>query len=213
MTMCFADSTLSKELYESLRQELDRIAHSPSTRVYEFRSLNDLHTFQALTTGFSVIFDGFAKTFAISRRRMVVPIHKRWEASMTRLQVVKHEKTVQLVAFFQNFSHGSCMNFLLKSTDQFESYSRSSIPYVCLVDAKFALPKEGESDQAYACLAMPEYPGEHDDITIGFNSDEGKDIFSTNTAQLLTISADRDNFSAVLPATVNQLSRLSSLRR
>ncbi|KAL8901804.1 MAG: hypothetical protein Q9207_005027, partial [Kuettlingeria erythrocarpa] len=173
MTMCFADSTLSKELYESLRQELDSIAQSPSVRVFDFRSLKDLHIFQALTTGFSVIFDGFAKTFAISRRRMVVPIHKRWEASMTRLQVVKHEKNVQLVAFFQNFSHGSCMNFLLKSTDAFESFSRSGTPYVCMVDAKFALLKEeSESDQAYACLAMPEYPAEHDDITIGFTSDE-----------------------------------------
>lgn len=175
MTMCFADNTLSKELYESLRQMLAHIARSPSLRIFDFDSLQELHTFQELTTGFSVLFDGFAKTFAISRRRMVVPIHKRWEATTTRLQVVKHEKTVQLLAFFQDFSHGSCMNFVLKSTDVFESFARSGIPYLCIVDAKFALPSEQtDTNHEYVCLELPEYPGEHDDISIGFENEQGK---------------------------------------
>ncbi|KAL8719132.1 MAG: hypothetical protein Q9225_003821 [Loekoesia sp. 1 TL-2023] len=175
LTACFVDNALSKEDYESLRRMLDYIAQSRSLRIFDFCSLNDLHTFQALSTGFSVLFDGFAKTFAISRRRMVVPIHKRWEASITRLQVVRHHKMFQLVAFFQNFSHGSCMNFVLKSTDVFESFSRSGISYLCIVDAKFALPKqETDPDHQFVSLGMPEYPGEHDDITIGFATDLGK---------------------------------------
>ncbi|KAL8651673.1 MAG: hypothetical protein Q9210_003122 [Variospora velana] len=177
MTMCFADNTLSKELYESVRQKLDEIALSRSIRSFEFGALKDLHHFQALTTGFAVLFDGFAKSFAISRRRMVVPIYKRWEASATRLQVVRHEKIVQLVAFFREFSHGSCMNFLLKSTDVFQSFSRSGTPHICLVDAKFALPKEqSDPNHEFVCLGMPEYPAEHDDIAIGFDSEEGNAI-------------------------------------
>lgn len=163
MTMCFADNTLSRELYESLRQKLDEVAKCRSIRMFEFRSLTELHQFQALTTGFAVLYDGFAKSFAISRRRMVVPIYKRWEASATRLQVVRREKTVQLVAFFREFSHGSCMNFVLKSTDVFQSFSRSGTPYICMVDAKFALPKEqSDPDHAFVGLDMPDYPAEHD---------------------------------------------------
>lgn len=197
MTACFADSTLSKEQYVGLRQLLESIAQAPSLRVFHFGSLNALHTFQTLITRFSVLFDGFAKSFAISRRRMVVPIHKRWEASTTRLQIVRHDKTIQLVAFFQDFNHGSCMNFVLKSTDVFESFSRSGTPYLCIVDAKFALPKEEiDPNHRFVNLEMPEYPGEHDDITIGFEND-----------------LDRDVLSNALPAPVNQLSRLSSLRR
>ncbi|KAI4130117.1 MAG: hypothetical protein LQ338_001892 [Usnochroma carphineum] len=204
MTMCFGDSTLTKELYESLRQMLCQVAQSASIRMFEFRSLHDLHTFQELITGFSVLFDGFAKTFAISRRRMVVPIHKRWESTTTRLQIVKHGKTIQLVAFFKDFSHGSCMSFVLKSTDVYESFARSGTPYLCMVDAKFALPKDkSDANHGYVSLGMPEYPGEHDDITIGFESEQGA----------LTNMADRDSFSNALPAPVSHLSGLSSLRR
>ncbi|KAL8943188.1 MAG: hypothetical protein Q9216_001242 [Gyalolechia sp. 2 TL-2023] len=177
MTACFADNTLSKERYEGLRQLLNSIAQSPSLRGFKFSSLKDLHTFQSLITGFSVLFDGFAKSFAISRRRMVVPIYKRWEASTTRLQIVRHDKTLQLVAFFRDFSHGSCMNFVLKSTDVFESFSRSGTSHLCIVDAKFALPKEEtDPNHRFVNLEMPEYPGEHDDITIGFETDQGNEL-------------------------------------
>ncbi|KAL8692069.1 MAG: hypothetical protein Q9218_002828 [Villophora microphyllina] len=192
MTLCFADDSLNREQYEHLRRLLSDINQSPSTKTFDFLSLNDLHTFQALITGFTILFDGFAKSFNIPRRRMVA-IHKRWEASTTRIQIIKHEQTVQLLAFFKDFSHGKCMNFVIKSTERFESFSRSGVPYLCIVDAKFALPK-GES--GFVCLDMPEYPGEHDDISIGFESEY-----------------DRDTFAKALPATVTQLSRLESLRR
>lgn len=105
---------------------------------------------------------------------MVVPIHKRWEAASTRVQVIQQDKTVQLVAFFKDFSHGSCMNFVMKSTDIFESFSRSGLFYVRFVDAKFALPKnEAETSKDFICLDMPDYAGEHDDINIGFETEAG----------------------------------------
>jgi hypothetical protein len=106
---------------------------------------------------------------------MVVPIHKKWEANTVRLQVIQQEKIVQLVAFFGDFSHGRCMNFVLKSTDIFESFNRSGKSGIKIVDAKFALPKSQEDEAAeFVCLDMPEYPAEHDDITITFDSDKGK---------------------------------------
>ena len=112
---------------------------------------------------------------------MVVPINKRWEASRTRLQIVKQNKTVQLVAFFKDFAHGSCMNFNLKSMDVFETFSRSGTFYLRIVDAKFALPK-GEEDPSkeFVCLDTPEYPGEHDDVTIEFDTEAGMKILDEN---------------------------------
>lgn len=113
-------------------------------------------------------------SFSISRRRMVVPIYKRWEVNCARLQIIKQNTVVQLVGFFRDFAHGSCMNFVLKSTDVFESLARSGIYYIRIVDAKFALPKTGEdANNDFICLDMPEYPGEHDDITIGFDVEAG----------------------------------------
>ncbi len=105
---------------------------------------------------------------------MVVPIHRRWEANRTRLQVVKQYKTVQLVTFFKDFAHGSCMNFCLKGTDVFETFSRSGNFYLRIVDAKFALPK-GQEDRSkeFVSLDTPEYPGEHDDVTIEFDTETG----------------------------------------
>lgn len=104
-----------------------------------------------------------------------MPIHKKWEANTVRLQVIQQEKIVQLVAFFGDFSHGKCMNFVLKSTDVFESFNRSGKSGIKIVDAKFALPKiEDDETAGFVCLDLPEYPAEHDDITITFESDEGK---------------------------------------
>lgn len=216
MTVCFTDNTLSKEQYGALRQMLDHIGQNPVVKTFSFHTLQDLHEFQTLVTGFSVDFDGFTRTFAISRRRMVVPIHKRWEASGTRLQVVRRDKTIQLVAFFKNFSHGSCMNFALKSTDVFESFNRSGIPYLSIVDAKFPLPRgETEAHHAYICVDMPQYPGEHDDITIGFESENGMSHTPRKPARggITNAATDRDVFSRALPGPVNQLSRIGSLRK
>ncbi|KAL8713233.1 MAG: hypothetical protein Q9220_002754 [cf. Caloplaca sp. 1 TL-2023] len=168
---------LSEEKYKSFHRLLEDIQQSPSSRVFYFRSLKDLHIFQAYATGSTVLFDGYSKTFTISRGRSVVAIHKRWEAFTARLQIVKNGKTTQLLAFFADFSHGSCMSFVLRSTDVFESFTRSGSFYLCIVDAKFALPKteSGFTSQSL-CLDQPDLPAEHDDITIGFDTEEAQDV-------------------------------------
>lgn len=178
MTMCVLESQVSKDLPSELAELLAAIAMSETTRTYAFPSLKDLHVFQSSLTGFSVIFDGMAASLNISRRRMVVPIYKKWEAISTRLQIVKREKVIQLLGFFENFSHGDCMNFTLKSTDVFESSGKSGKYSLRIVDAKFSLPR-GTDDatagigKAFVSLDEPDYPGEHDDITIVFDREDG----------------------------------------
>ena len=174
MTWSCVDGVLREADLSSLSQMLHTMGMSASVRTYHFRSLSDLHSFQAMLTGFHVLYDGLASTFSIFRPRIVVPLHKRWEASTPRLQIIKQDKSVQLVVFFKDFSHGACMNFVLKVTDVFDTFARSGKFFLRIVDAKFALPK-GESDPArdFVSLDMPEYPGEHDDIIIGFDNDQG----------------------------------------
>ncbi|CZR50949.1 uncharacterized protein PAC_00823 [Phialocephala subalpina] len=201
VTLAISEAQAPKELQRDLAGMLGTLANSESTRTYKFPSMTELHLFQAALTGFVVLFDTVASSFNISRRRMVVPIYKKWDAAMTRLQIVQKEKVIQLVAFFENFTHGDCMNFTLKSTDIFETSNRSGKYSLRIVDAKFAMPKakrEGEPgiDHQYVCLDMPEYPGEHDDITIVFDNE-----------------ANRDEFTKALPAPVKIASRMGSVRR
>lgn len=218
MTWAFDDGVLGEPELSSLFNGLRSMGKSPSVMTYHFRSLSDLHSFQATLTGFDVLYDELASTLSISRRRMIFPMHKRWEASTPRLQIIKQDKTVQLVAFFKDFSHGTCMNFVLKVTDYFETFARSGLSFLRIVDAKFSLPK-GELDPTrdFVCLDMPEFPGEHDDIVIGFENEQGEN-FKRLAAFRARISwtnqaADRDKFTHELPAPVNRISRMVSLRR
>lgn len=106
---------------------------------------------------------------------MVVPIYKKWEASLARIQVIQQDKVFQMLVFFNDFNHGKCMNFVVKGTDRLEMSSRGGKFGVRIVDAKFALPRMDEDPASdFVCLDMPEYPMEHDDLTIGFNSESGK---------------------------------------
>lgn len=71
------------------------------------------------------------------------------------------------------------MGFTLKSTDIFETSSRSGKNSLRIVDAKFAMPKPRDGADAlvesgFLNLDMPDYPGEHDDITIHFETADGK---------------------------------------
>lgn len=109
------------------------------------------------------------------------------------------------------------MNFALKSTDVFVSHSKSGTYYVRIVDAKFALPKSGDDpNKDFVCLDIPQYPGEHDDITIGFDVEAG--MFCVSISFMIVLkpgffATERDRFGAVLPASVNTVSRMVSLRR
>jgi hypothetical protein len=163
-----------------MRKALQFINREPSVRRFTFTSQRNLHEFEEALTGFKVLFDGSAAIFAISRRRMVVPIYKKWEATGSRLQVVQSENLIQVLVFFENFHHGESMSFPLKPTDVFESVTRNKLVGVKIDDAKFPLPRmpgdgnESPDDGAFVCLDLPEIPGEHDDITILFESEEGK---------------------------------------
>ncbi|KAK8088378.1 hypothetical protein PG997_003339 [Apiospora hydei] len=160
-------------------------------------SFKDLHAFEASVTGYTVLYDGAAASLNISRRRMVVPVYKKWESGMARIQVVQQEKTIQLLAFFQDWHHGQAMGFVLKGTDVYEVFGKGNKAGLKMVDAKFPLPKVPEEgrdktdDMAFVSLDMPDYAGEHDDISIVFE-DEG----------------ERDRLITVLPAPVKG-SRLS----
>ncbi|KAG5950323.1 hypothetical protein E4U53_005258 [Claviceps sorghi] len=202
MTVSVSEAQVPKELPTNLVDALQLLKASQTIRTYEFNNLKDLHNFQAALMGFEVMFDALAATFAISRRRMVVPIHKKWEAGYTRIQVVRLEdKQLQLLAFFEDFHHGHCLNFLLKGTDVYETFQKGSKAGIRFVDAKFPLPRlpaerDGdEDDVAFVCLDVPDLPGEHDDIFIMFENE-----------------ADRDHLSDCLPAPVKTSSRISSRR-
>jgi len=133
-----------------------------------------------------------ASSFSISRRRMVVPIYKQWTANTIRIQIVEQDNIVQLLAFFEDFSHADAMNFQLKPQDEFQTTDKGGKPSVRLVDCKFALPVEerkGEGKMGkeegrltgwagmkrrFVCLDQIEYPGEHDDIVVAFESKESR---------------------------------------
>lgn len=180
MTISVSEAQVPKELPMNMADALNLVRSHQTIRTMEFNNLKDMHDFQCALTGFEVVFDALAVTFAISRRRMVVPIHKKWEAGFTRIQVVRQaDKQMQLLAFFEDFQHGHCMNFVLKGTDVYETFHRSGKAGVKFVDAKFPLPrmpedKDGDfDDMAFVCLDLPDLPGEHDDISILFENEAG----------------------------------------
>ncbi|KAH7368977.1 hypothetical protein B0T11DRAFT_277958 [Plectosphaerella cucumerina] len=199
MTISVSDAQAGKETPKDVTESLQMLQTMQSIRTFKFPSLKDLHAFQAALTGFTVKFDGLASTFAIARRRMVVPIHKKWEAGWTRIQVLQQDKVIQLLAFFPDFAHGQCMNFVLKGTDVYETLSRSSKYGIRFVDAKFPMPRmpqEGDAnadDGGFVCLDFPDLPGEHDDITLTFENE-----------------TERDRLAQCLPAPVKGGSRLAS---
>ncbi|KAJ4419883.1 hypothetical protein N0V82_004706 [Gnomoniopsis sp. IMI 355080] len=184
MTVALSESQISKQVPGELYQAMQLTTRSQTVRTISFTSQRDLHDFEQALTGFKVHFDGVVSLFAISRRRMVVPIYKKWEATDTRIQVVESEENIiQVLVFFENFHHGESMSFQLKATDVFESIKKGDKVGLKIDDAKFPLPllpeEKGEptDDMAFVCLDMPEIPGEHDDITILFDGEEQRDDF------------------------------------
>ncbi|KAK4147935.1 uncharacterized protein C8A04DRAFT_8768 [Dichotomopilus funicola] len=188
VTLAVTEANSSRSLSVGLGQALESLKQSATIRTFMFPNLKELHAFQTAITGFKVLFDGTASAFAISRRRMVVPIHKKWEAGSTRIQVVQQDGVSQLLAFFEDFSHGQCMGFHLKGTDIFEAFSRGGKVGLKIDDAKFPLPRvlapdadsaQQAADAAFLCLDLPELPGEHDDISIYFDNEAERDRLVT----------------------------------
>ena len=131
--------------------ELHQLARQQVTiRTLTFASMEDLHAFQCAIIGCSVRYDGLASNLSISRRMMVVPIWKKWEALNVRLQVVAHSSVVQIVAFMEDFSHADALCIQVKSTDVFENVkgdSKGKKWAVKLVDAKFSLPHRAHAEK------------------------------------------------------------------
>lgn len=196
MAVAVDASRSEKDVPDALAELSRTLATASTIRKLTFNSFKDLHAFQLAVTGFHVKFDGIASTLQISRRRMVVPIYKQWTANTIRIQIVVQDNIVQLLAFFEDFSHADAMNFQLKSMDVFEKTDKGGKPGLRLVDAKFALPVEerrGEGKMGkeegrisgwagmkrkFVCLDVIEYPGEHDDMVISFDSVETRDRFA-----------------------------------
>ncbi|KFZ18445.1 hypothetical protein V501_01222 [Pseudogymnoascus sp. VKM F-4519 (FW-2642)] len=198
LTMGVSQASIHMSTQQSLAEAL-RLASRPETvRAYQFEHLHDLHRFQAALTGSTVGYDGYAASFSIARRRMLVPVYTQWKASIVRLQIVSsaNGKVVKLAAFFKDFRHASAMILEVKPTDVFESFtSRQGRFGVRLVDAKFALPKKtalaDDGNEGFLDFRTLEYPGEHDDITISFD-----------------VKEERDKFAGFLPALVNRLHKV-----
>jgi hypothetical protein len=216
---------------EGMKRLVQTASTTPTTRTLTFPSIEELHTFQRALTRYTVKFDGMATLFAISRRRMVVPIYKKWEATKVRIQILTLGNVTKIAAFFEDFSHADAMVFQIKAADTFEKAKGDKAAKYCVkfVDAKFSLPKkekeheggdeEGQSDsqvwgkgvrRKYINLEGLEYAGEHDDITIGFETEEGKsDMIECNWNKMLTRVIARDRFSEGLPAaTTNKVFQL-----
>jgi hypothetical protein len=197
---------------------LQGIQQASTIRTFTFPSPADLHTFQASLTGYSVTYDGTASTLAIARRRMVVPIYKKWEATQVRLQIVSkasHQPdggVVRVLAFFADgsFSHADALCFRVLGTDVFENVkgTKGAPAAVKLVDAKFSLPHDshhsngGEGDEGdftfpekvrrkFVNLEGLDYAEEHDDITLGFVDEAGECIrFFLGTSLIVGYIAD-----------------------
>ncbi|KAJ4351948.1 uncharacterized protein N0V89_007293 [Didymosphaeria variabile] len=196
MAIAVDASRSDKDIPDALADLLRTLINASTIRRLTFASYQDLHAFQLAVTGFSVRFDGIASTLSIARRRMVVPIYKQWTANTIRIQIVEQDNIVQLLAFFEEFSHADAMNFQLKPQDEFQKTDKGGKSSVRLVDCKFALPVEerkGEGKMGkeegrltgwagmkrrFVCLDQIEYPGEHDDIVISFDSQETRDKFA-----------------------------------
>ncbi|KAK4504414.1 hypothetical protein PRZ48_005330 [Zasmidium cellare] len=201
LTMSIDTRYSPQEIANGCGQLLQTIMQQQTIRTFTFATLADLHAFQASITGFTVRYDGLASNFGISRRRMVVPIYKKWEASNVRLQIVSQGAVVQIIAFMEDFSHADALCFQVKSTDTFESVkgdNKNKKWGVKLVDAKFTLPNEDNEDKLkrrFINLEGLDYAEEHDDITVGFETER-----------------DRDSFAQALPAATS-VSRGITLKR
>ena len=166
-------------------QLLGLMAKIPTIRTYQFATLLELHDFQRAITGFKVLFDGTASTLSIARRRSLVPIHKKWEAIDSRIQVMENGAQHQLAIFFENFAHGECMNFRIKPTDSFETFKKNDKFGVKFHEAKFALPETAETEKkadeeeriprqsAFIGTDLLDWVSENDDILITFETEAG----------------------------------------
>jgi hypothetical protein len=105
-----------------------------------------------------------------------------------RIQIVANQQNTvfQLLAFMEDFAHAEALCFQIKTTDVFETIKgdgKNKRWAVKMVDAKFTLPPPQGKDEIFSPeekakrrfinLEGLDYAQEHDDITVGFDSQEG----------------------------------------
>ncbi|KAE8387804.1 hypothetical protein BDV23DRAFT_195547 [Aspergillus alliaceus] len=172
LTVCVSKDLIHHDLPKALKALTSEIQTKSTLRKIEFSSVEDLHKFQEAITGCRVRFDGTASRVVIDRQRRLIPIPCRIEARFTRIQIIQRRNKFQLLAFFYRASHGNCMNFEIKCTDEFESVDNKGEYAVRLRDAKFALPQS--KSLGLVCLNELDYPLEHNDIYIMFTDEKGE---------------------------------------
>ena len=209
-----------------LRQVFDVVASGPHMSAYTFTNLKDLHIFERAVTGFRVIYDGVVSSFSIPRRKPGSVVAKHLESTAARVQIVEREKVTQLIAFFHDYVLADSINFEIKRTDQFDRTDSKTLGFgVKMVDAKFSLPGSGKDDPIkdgavrdvsakYTAFDTDEYAAEHDDITISFKTEQGKQSlsFCVFLGQGTNHQIERDAFAEALPAPVS-LGKKFTLRR
>ncbi|GAB7329809.1 hypothetical protein MBLNU13_g01531t1 [Cladosporium sp. NU13] len=193
MTMSIDARNVPHNVLDGIADVFKAAQNMTTVRTFKFATPNDLHAFQTAITGFTVRYDGLASTLAISRRMMVVPIYHKWAASNVRIQIVANaQNTVfKLLAFMEDFAHAEALCFQVKTTDVFETIKgdgKHKKWAIKMVDAKFTLPApQGKDEQfspeekaarRFVNLEGLEYAQEHDDITVGFESQEARDDFA-----------------------------------
>ncbi|KAF5858760.1 hypothetical protein ETB97_003814 [Aspergillus alliaceus] len=178
LTVCVSQDLIHHDLPKALKALTSEIQTKSTLRKIEFSSVEDLHKFQEAITGCRVRFDGTASRVVIDRQRRLIPIPCRIEARFTRIQIIQRRNKFQLLAFFYRASHGNCMNFEIKCTDEFESVDNKGEYAVRLRDAKFALPQS--KSLGLVCLNELDYPLEHNDIYIMFTDEKERDKLMVN---------------------------------
>ena len=194
LSMAIDSRNLDPNIADGLTQ-LDQLMRQHATvRTYSFATYDDLHAFQSAITGCTVRYDGPVATLSIARRRSLVPIHKKWEASRARVQILQRDSTVQVLAFTEDFSHTDALCFQVSSTDVIETSKgdgKGKKWSSKFADAKFSLPRipeNGNNEGAppegglarirrrFLDIESLEHAEEHDDITVGFDTQEGESV-------------------------------------
>jgi len=188
---------MSRSTSEQMTEVAHALENKTTVRSYVFGSIQELHAFQHAISGYNVRFDAMSSLFSITRRRMMVSIQKKLDASKVRIQVVKQGGNTQIMAFFEDFPSADAMVFAVKGSDEFERLKpdKSGKHCVKLVEAKFSLPKKDRHDphedddeqhrgtrfnpaisRRFVNLEGLDYAEEHDDLIIGFDSEQGMSL-------------------------------------
>ncbi|KAF2404473.1 hypothetical protein EJ06DRAFT_579090 [Trichodelitschia bisporula] len=150
-------------------------------RSYAFANLVDMHAFQSAVTGYSVLYDSTVRSFGATRRRSagLGGRKKVVEAARARVQVFGENGargSVVVVAFCDGWALGESVAFVVRSGDTCERVDgKDKGCGVRLLEAKFGIREGGGG--AFVCLDVLEYPGECEDLWLGFEGDGERDRF------------------------------------